>query len=102
MVQKHIVELVKWRSKEGIEDDKMIAAVDGILPDLKALPGFISKTLCKDDSGFWVDLYSWETRAQAETSNDLMAPRPAFQALMDLVDPSSISITFLSPQVSSR
>ena len=74
----------------------MVSAVDGILADLETLPGFISQTLYKDDEGRWVDLYHWDTREQAEDSNDLMAPRPAFQALMDLIDPSSVSIEFLT------
>lgn len=97
-----IIELVKWRAKADIEDAAMISAVDGILPDLKTLPGFVSQTLYKDDEGYWVDLYRWETREQGVASNDLMAPRPSFQALIDLIDQTSVSIEFLSLPENSR
>ena len=96
MPKQPIVELVKWKSKPGVTDASMIAAVDGILPDLKTLPGFISQTLYKDDDGVWVDLYYWDTRAQAAASNDLMAQRPAFGTLMERLDPTSVSIEFLT------
>lgn len=96
MQKNHIVELVKWNGKPGVSDAAMIAAVDGILPDLQTLPGFISQELYKDDDGTWVDLYHWQTREQAVASNDLMAPRASFQSLMALVDPASLAIEFLS------
>lgn len=96
MKRAHVVELVKWKSKPEVSNDEMISAVDGILPDLKTLPGFISQTLYIDDEGYWVDLYYWETRDQGVASNDLMAPRPSFHALMELIEPSSVSIEFLT------
>ena len=96
MEKSHIVELVKWRSKPGVSDEQMIFAVDDILPDLETLPGFISQKLYKDDDGPWVDLYHWDTREQAIASNDLMAPRASFGALMDLIEPESVSIEFLT------
>ncbi len=96
MERKHVVELVKWKSKPKVSNDEMVSAVDGILPDLETLPGFISQTLYIDEDGYWVDLYHWETREQGVASNDLMAARPSFLALMDLIDPTSVSIAFLS------
>lgn len=96
MNKSHIVELVKWRSKDGTQDDQMIQAVDGILPDLQTLPGFVSQKLYKDDNGCWVDLYIWDTQEQAIASNDLMAPKESFAKLMALIDPSSVSIEFLT------
>jgi hypothetical protein len=63
---------------------------------LKTLPGFVKQDLYKDDTGQWVDLYIWDTRANAEASNDLMAPKPSFAALMSLIDPSSVTIEFLA------
>ena len=97
----HIMELVKWQSSDGVSDIEMITAVDGILPDLQTLPGFISQTLYKDSDGIWVDVYLWETKEQAIASNDLMADKPTFTKLMSLLTPETISIEFLYPTVSS-
>lgn len=96
MTGNHVLELVKWRSLDGIADEKMIEAVDAILPDLKTLPGFVSQKLYKDDDGKWADLYIWDTKENAIASNDLMAERSSFSKLMALVEPESVSIEFLT------
>ena len=92
----HIVELVAWKSREGVEDVEMIEAVDAILPDLETLPGFVSQKLYKDDEGRWVDLYVWKSKDEAVASNDLMAPKRSFGKLMSLIEPDSVTIEFLS------
>ncbi|MBL4628088.1 MAG: hypothetical protein JKY00_08640 [Roseicyclus sp.] len=45
MTKTHVAELVKWQAKPNVSDTQMIGAIDGILPDLQELPGFISQTL---------------------------------------------------------
>ncbi|GAB5463189.1 MAG: hypothetical protein HoeaKO_34460 [Hoeflea alexandrii] len=45
--------------------------------------------------GIGVDLYRWETREQGVASNDLTGPRPSFQALMEMIELTSVSIKFL-------
>ncbi len=97
----HIMELVKWQSNDGVSDTEMITAVDDILPDLQTLPGFISQTLYKDRDGIWVDVYLWETEAQAIASNDLMADKPSFTKLMSLLQPETVTIEFLYPTTQS-
>lgn len=96
MESKHVVEVVKWKAKPTVSNDEMVSAVNGILSDLETLPGFISQTLYIDDEGYWVGLYHWETHEQGVASNDLMAARPSFLALTELIDPTSVSIEFLS------
>lgn len=92
MTNKHCAELVKWRSKPGASDAAMIAAVDGLLPDLQKLPGFISQTLYQGKDGLWVDLYFWETEEQATASLGLMEGKASFAKLMALIDPDSVTI----------
>lgn len=96
MVSKHIIELVKWTALGDVRDAQMVDAVNQLLPDLKTLPGFVKQELYKDDNGQWVDLYIWDTKENALASNDLMAPKPSFAALMSLIEPSSVAIEFLT------
>lgn len=96
MIEKHVVELVKWNALDGVTDANMIEAVNRLLPDLKTLPGFVKQDLYKDDNGQWVDLYVWDNRENALASNELMAPKPSFAGLMSLIDPSSVTIEFLA------
>ena len=96
MTKSHVSELVKWKSNAGVSDADMVAAIDGILPDLETLPGFGSQTLYKDKDGAWVALYVWDTQAQGVASNDLMAGKASFGVMMALVDVSSLSIEFFN------
>ncbi len=95
MPNPHVLELVKWQSAPDVSDQAMIDAVDGILPDLQKLPGFISQVLYKDKDGQWVDLYLWQTEEQAIASNDLMADKASFATLISLIKLDSVSIEFL-------
>ncbi|WP_343561181.1 hypothetical protein [Kiloniella sp. b19] len=97
MTNQQIVELVKWRGREGVSGQDMREAVDAILPDLESLPGFVSQTLYRDDEGLWVDLYVWTNREDAIASNDRMAPKESFIRLMELIEPGTVSIGFLNP-----
>ena len=92
-----VVELVKWKSAANVEDAEMVDAVAAILPDLQSLPGFKEQRLYQDDDGCWVDVYIWESRAEALASNDLMADKPAFTHLIGLIEEGSIRIEFLTP-----
>lgn len=96
MSEAHVVELVSWRGNAGVSDQDMIEAVEGILSDLKTLPGFISQKLYKDDDGQWVALYIWATREEGVASNDLMALKASFVHLMGLIDVQSVKIEFLT------
>jgi len=95
MTKPHVAELVKWQANANVSDAQMVEAVDGLLPDLQQLPGFINQTLYKDKDGIWVDLYFWETEEQAIASNGLMANKASFANLMSLLDLKSVSIEFL-------
>ncbi|KAB7610209.1 hypothetical protein F9L33_15055 [Amylibacter sp. SFDW26] len=97
----HVMELVKWQSQNNVLDIDMVNAVDGILPDLEKLPGFISQVLYKDSNGTWVDIYLWKTEEQAIASNDLMADKQSFIKLMSLLKPETVSIEFLYPTTQS-
>lgn len=95
MTKEHVVELVKWKSNSGVSDADMVAAMNGILPDVKMLPGFGRMDLYKDKDDNWVAVYVWDSEEEAHASNDLMAEKPSFARLITLADVSSISIEIL-------
>ncbi len=97
MTKTHVMELVKWQALPKISNQAMVAAVDGLLPDLQMLPGFINQTLYRDKDGIWVSLYFWETEKNGVASNELMAPKASFIKLLALIEPTSIEIEFFSP-----
>ena len=69
-----------------------------ILPDLQALPGYQSHTLYRAADESWLAVYRWDTVKAAHASNDLMAQKPGFQALMALIAPETVMIEVFDPQ----
>lgn len=91
-----IVEIVKWKSKPGVADQDVIEAAAALVPDLRTVGGFIGKTLYKGEAE-WVDIYHWETLADAHQSNGRMAHKQSLSKLLSLVQPETVSITVVSP-----
>ncbi|MEK8033317.1 hypothetical protein AACH06_21055 [Ideonella sp. DXS29W] len=90
-----VIEIVKWKSKPGVLDRDVVEAAAALVPDLQAVGGFISKTLYSG-GGEWVDVYHWETVADAERSNERMAQKTSLLKLLSLVQPETVSISVLS------
>lgn len=99
----NVVEIVKWKSKDGVDDKNMILAVDKMLPDLKKLPGFIHQSLYKNKNNEWVDVYFWETEDEAHNSNSLMENKESLKNLLDLIDLDSVTMEiYTSLQASGK
>ena len=93
----YVTEILTWQAKPEVSDQDMINAVEGILPDLKILPGFIFQNLSKDSQGRWVEVYFWQTAEAAHNSNGLMADKASMANLMGLIEVESISMEVMSP-----
>jgi len=92
-----ILEILTWKAKSpDVSDDDMIAAVAGLIPDLKMLKGFHSQTLYKDSDGTWVDVYYWDSEHDAHASNDAMADKASLARLIALIAPGSITIEVMT------
>jgi hypothetical protein len=89
-------EIVRWKGLPSVSDKDMKFAAEAIEPDLKTIGGFISKSLFKEGE-FWIDIYIWNSRKEAESSVGKMSDKVSFQRLMALVDPQSVSISILDP-----
>jgi len=94
---KIVFEILKWKSKSEVIDTVMIDAVNNMVEDLKMLKGFLNQTLYKDNTGFWVDIYYWETEQDAHASNKSMANKESFINLIEIIEPDSISMEILNP-----
>jgi heme-degrading monooxygenase HmoA len=96
-----VIEIVTWKSKPGVEDEAMISAVEGKLPDVKNLKGFLHQALYKNTKNEWVGVYHWESEADARNSNIEMADKAAFKKLLSLIDGKSVQIEIMATLQSS-
>ena len=92
-----VFESVKWKAKTNVSDKEMINAVNKMVPDLKKLEGFINQTLYKDEYGYWIDIYYWDTTENAHLSNERMADKKSLKNLLELVQLDSVEIKILEP-----
>ena len=97
-----VIEILSWKAKSSdIDDDEMIAAVDGMLNDLRALQGFKNQSLYKNSNGVWIDVYYWDTPEDAHASNEAMENKKSLIELLDLIKPGSVTIEVMKPVQSS-
>jgi len=97
-----VLEILTWKAKSpSVSDSQMIAAVENLVEDLRAVKGFLNQTLYKDSDGTWVDIYYWESEHDAHASNDAMADKASLAKLIELIEPGSISLKVMMPVQSS-
>lgn len=98
-----ILEILTWKAKSpDISDDEMIAAVAGMVPDIKMLKGFQSQSLYKDSTGTWIDVYYWDSEEDAHASNGTMADKASLARLIDMIAPGSITLEVMTAVQSSE
>jgi len=92
-----VLEIVKWKAKPSISDIEMKEAVNQLVPDLRKLDGFISQTLYKNDNGYWVDIYYWDSVKNAHLSNERMADKNSLKNLLSIIELETVTIEILEP-----
>lgn len=93
------VEIVQFRLKPGVEDMTFVAAAAAMLPDLRAVPGFVRRELLRGDENLWVDLVHWRSLSEALAAMDVMMTKPSARPFMAALDESSIVMHHLQQVV---
>jgi len=90
-----VLEIVEFRVRAGVSDQGINDALEGLVPDLRMIGGFVSQDVYGTSDGGWVLLYRWKTLEDAQASTDRMMGRESFARLLELVeDPSAIRMTY--------
>jgi heme-degrading monooxygenase HmoA len=72
-----------------------VAAAEAMLPDLRAVPGFVRRELLRGDEGLWVDVVHWRSLSEALAAMDLMVTQPSAGPFMAALDEQSIEMLHL-------
>lgn len=88
-------EIVLFKPKPGVEDMAFVAAAEAMLPDLRAVPGFVRRELLRGDEGLWVDVVHWRSLPEALAAMDLMMTQPSAGPFMAALDEQSIEMLHL-------
>jgi heme-degrading monooxygenase HmoA len=92
-----VVELHLARLNPGVTDEALLRAADGIMPDARAMDGYLGRQVLKADDGRWIDVIAWRDRAAAVKAGEAFLALPSARPLLAAIDPESITAHFLQP-----
>ena len=85
-----VIELVTYQLKSDVSVQQLAETHDSVHEFLKQQPGFIYRSLSRDESGQWFDIVYWQDMAAAKTAGEAFMAAPAGQALGALADMDSV------------
>lgn len=88
----YVIEIVEFKLVEGSDEVKFIAANDLVAGSIRALNGFMDRTLAQDDGGHWVDIVKWQDMACAKAAAAQVMQIDGFDALMKFFDTESLKM----------
>lgn len=88
----HSIEVATFRVRPGVTDEQLLAAERRIRAGrIAAQPGFVSRELGKDDTGTWLMVMRFETRAQVDAWLAEVKGVPEMRELAGLLDMDSLT-----------
>jgi hypothetical protein len=97
MTQPPVLEVVLFKLKPGAEEAAFLAASEAVMPDLRAMRGFIRREVFKDADGRWMDTVHWQSLDDAHRAAEVFLGLPCAQTLIALIDEPSMTMLHLEP-----
>jgi hypothetical protein len=94
-----IAEIHIARLKAGVSESAFLKVAEAIMPDVIAMDGFVSRQLLKSADGQWVEMIYWRSMADAERAAKAFEALPSGQAMIDVVDLTSLTVLFAEPML---
>lgn len=97
MTQLPILEVVLFKLRPGADEAAFLAASEAVMPDLRAMRGFIRREVFKDVDGRWMDTVHWQSLGDAHRAAEVFLGLPCAQTLIALIDEPSMTMLHLEP-----
>jgi hypothetical protein len=85
-----IIEVVTFRTVEGIDEHTVLAAAEAVMPWLRQQPGFIERNLSVNEDGEWLDRATWRDQASAMTAGQQIMSAQSAAAFMGMIIPETM------------
>jgi hypothetical protein len=92
-----ILEVVLFKIKPDVDESVFLETNEAVMPDLRAMQGFIRRELFKAEDGRWMDTVHWHSLDDAHHAAEAFMGLSCAQALMALIDETSITMLHLEP-----
>jgi heme-degrading monooxygenase HmoA len=90
------VELVLFRLKDGVDTQAFLAAADAIMPDLRAMQGFVRRELLHDANGQWADVVYWASHDDALAAAEAVQHLASMQPFGSRIDEATVTMLHLA------
>jgi hypothetical protein len=97
MTQPPVLEVVLFKLKPGAEEADFLAASEAVMPDLRAMRGFMGRELFKDADGRYLDTVHWHSLDDAHRAAQVFLTLSCAQTLIALIDELSMTMLHLEP-----
>jgi len=85
-----IAEIVTFRLRPGADEARFLADARATDRPVTALPGFLRRSLSRDDSGLWTDYVEWTDLASATAAAQAVMGLPEFAPFIAAIDPEGM------------
>lgn len=91
------IEVVIFKTKVDISEDKAKEILMSLNPILSSYQGFIKRQLSKNDDGIWHDLVHWESMEAAKNaSNEIMKTEKAM-SVFSIIEQETMQFFHFTP-----
>jgi heme-degrading monooxygenase HmoA len=87
-----VMEIVTFRLVPGMSDADFLTAAKATRAMVAAQPGFVRRSLLRDETGLWTDTIHWQSLPQAQAAAAIVMADPAFAAFGAAIDMASIDM----------
>ncbi len=85
------VEIVTFKIKVGIDENKVLEAIENMYSRLKKVRGFIDRELTKKGD-LWADIVHWESLEDAQDAMDELMKYEECQKFFSMIDGKSVDL----------
>ena len=88
-----VAEIVTFRLVPGTDEATFLSAAKATEAPVAARPGFLRRSLSRDDTGLWTDYVEWADLQSAEAAAQAVILLPEVAPFMAAIDPNSMEIS---------
>ena len=85
-----IAEIVTFRLRPGTDEARFLADARATDRPVAAQPGFLRRSLSRDDTGLWTDYVEWTDLASATAAAQAVMGLPEFGPFIAAIDPDGM------------
>jgi hypothetical protein len=90
-----VMEIASFRLMPSVSDADFLSAAQATEAVVAAQPGFLRRSLLRDDQGIWIDMVTWQSLPLAQTAAETVVADPAFAPFGAAIAMESLSMRHL-------